>query len=305
MNSKTSPFHDIKPILKIVSFIFIVLLSATLFTGFGLFLANAIAGIPLRENILTIPSNTNSLIIIQIISAIGTFIVPVFVYTFLFENNSMSFLKLNKVPSLQAILFTIILFFLANFVLDLLVKFMYLIPFEIMDNSIIQRLLQAEIDSEKTLKSFLVFNSPLKFIAIFFMMSILPGIGEELTFRGVFMNLFKEASNSHMLAIVLSGFVFAVIHVQLHNFLAIFFMGIMLGSIYYLTKNLWVSILAHLFNNGLIVVMSYLNNLEFLAFDFSKTDDIPLNISIFGAGLFFVAFYFYKEYFIKGQNTNE
>lgn len=305
MNSRTGPFQGAHPILKTVAFIFIMLLSASMFTALGMLVASLVAGVPMSENILTLSSNTDSLIIIQIISAIGIFIVPVFVYTFLFENNSVQFLKLNKVPSLQAVLFTIVLFFLANFVLDLLVKTMHLIPFESMDNSIIQSLLQAEIDSEKTLKSFLVFDSPLKFLAVFFMMAILPGVGEELTFRGVFMNLFKEASNSYLFAIVLSGFVFAVIHVQLHNFLAIFFMGIMLGTIYYLTKNLWVSILAHLFNNGLIVVMSYLNNLGLVDFDFSKTDDMPLNISIFGSVLFFIAFYFYKEYFIKRETLHE
>lgn len=305
MSSRTIPFKDASSILKTVSFIFILLFSASLFTGLGVLLASLIADVPISENILTISSNTDSLIIIQIISAIGTFIVPVFIYTFLFENNSIVFLKLDKLPGLRAILYTIVIFFLANFVLDLLVKMMYLIPFESMDNSFIKGLLQAEIDSEKTLKGFLDFTSPLKFIAVFFMMAILPGIGEELTFRGVFMNLFEEASKSHIFAIVLSGFVFAVIHVQLHNFLAIFFMGMMLGSIYYLTKNLWVSILAHLFNNGLIVVMSYMNNLGMMEFDFSKTDDMPLNISIFGSILFFIAFYFYKEYFIKTQNINE
>jgi membrane protease YdiL (CAAX protease family) len=304
MRSKLSPFQDTHPVLKIIAFIFIMLFSALIFTSFGVFLSSVIAGAPMNE-MFSISTDTDSLIIIQIISAIGMFIVPVFIYTYLFEENSIKFLKLNKLPSLQAILLTIVIFFLANFVLDLLVKTMHLIPFESMDNTIINGLLQAEIESEETLKRFLDFSSPLKFIAVFFMMAILPGIGEELTFRGVFMNLFKEASNNQVFAIVLSGFVFAVIHVQLHNFLAIFFMGIMLGTIYYLTKNLWVSILAHLFNNGLIVVMSYLNNLGFVDFDFSKTDDMPLNVSIFGAILFFIAFYFYKELFTKRHHIDE
>lgn len=305
MNSKSSPFKDANPFLKIVAFIFILLLSAAVFSGLGMLLASIVAGVPIDENILTLTSDTNSLIIMQIVSAIGMFIIPVFVYTSFFEGNSLKFLRLNKTPSLQAIFMTIVLFFLANFVLDLLVKTMHLIPFETMDNAFIKGLLQAEIDSEITLKNFLDFSSPLKFLAVFFMMAVLPGISEELTFRGVFMNLFQEASKNQVFAIVLSGFVFAVIHVQLHNFLAIFFMGMMLGTIYYLTKNLWVSILAHLFNNGLIVVMSYLSNLGFVDFDFSKTDDMPLNISIFGTVLFFIAFYFYREYFIKRENLNE
>ena len=78
MNSRTGPFQGAHPILKTVAFIFIMLLSASMFTALGMLVASLVAGVPMSENILTLSSNTDSLIIIQIISAIGIFIVPVF-----------------------------------------------------------------------------------------------------------------------------------------------------------------------------------------------------------------------------------
>ena len=294
------------PLLKILFFLLIVGFTTVIFSLFGLFISSKIFGIPFdgASSIPALMQNIDAMILMQIVSAIGMFVVPVFVYANTFEKNALSFLKLNKAPTLKAILFTIAIFFMANFVLDLLVKLMYLIPFENFDSEWIKTMLQAETENENTLKKFLDFKSPMKFIAVFFMMAVLPALGEELTFRGVFMNLVEENSKNYIIAILISAFVFAVIHVQLHNFLAIFFMGMVLGYVYYLTKNLWVSIVAHLFNNGLIVVMSYLNNIGVLTFDFTEKDDMPLIVSIFGAILFFVVFHFYKKFILNENSIN-
>ncbi len=304
---KTPRFENVHPVLKIFIYIVILLFSAGIFSIFAMFIAANVYGYSFEDlsNISTLTSNVDALIIIQIISAIGTFIVPAFIYTKLFEKKPVTFLKLNKLPSFKAILFTILIFFLANFVLDLLVKFMYLIPFENYDNFIITYLLDAETQNAETMKSILDFKSPLKFIVVFIMIAVIAGLGEELTFRGVFMNLFHKASNNILFAIMFSAFLFAIIHLQLHNLLAIFFMGALLGFIYHITQNLWVSIIAHLFNNGLIVVTTYLSNIGIVNYDLSKTEDMPLIVSIFGSIIFVIAFILYKKFILKERKLNE
>jgi len=297
--------QSIHPVLKIFAYIIILLLGASVFTLAGSFLASIIYNIPFND-IELLMKNNDALILLQIFSAIGTFIIPAFIYSKIFENKPFKFLKLNKAPSVKVVFFTIIIFILANFVLDLLVKTTNLIPFESFDNSFIQYLLQNEKDGAETIKRFLNFTSPLKFVLVFFMMAVLPGLGEELSFRGVFMTLFKKASNNNIIfSIVFSAFIFSAIHVQLHNFLAIFFMGILLGTVYHLTKNLWYSIIAHLFNNGLIVTASYLSSLGLIQQDLTKTDTMPIKISIFGSIIFIFAFILYKKFLLKEkQNPN-
>jgi len=298
---QNNSFQYLHPVLKILIYIVIMIMGAAIFTSIGFLLSMLVLKIPFSEY-NSVMSNINALIITQIFSAIGTFIVPAIVYAKIFENNTFDFLKIDKKPKLSIVIFTIILFVLANFVSDSLVKIMNLIPFESFNNDFIKTLLQAEENSQATLANFLNFTSPIKFIVVFIMMAILPGLGEELSFRGVFMNLFKQASNNNIVfSIVLSGFIFAVVHVQLHNFLAIFFMGIMLGTIYHLTGNLWVSIIAHSVNNGFIVVASYLNNIGYLQFDFTETEQMPLIMSISGTIVFILAFYSYTL-FVRKQN---
>lgn len=291
-------FKKIHPLLKLFAFIVLMIISASIFTLIGSFVASQVYNLPIYD-MQSLMKNTNALIIMQIFSSIGAFVLPAIIYIKLFEKKPLNFLKIDKKPDVKVVVFTIILFFLANFVLGLLVKVMYFIPFENFDNAFIQGLLQAEKDGENTLKQFLVFESPLKFLVLFFMMAIIPAVGEELTFRGVFMNLFEKASNNIIFSIFFSAFIFSIVHMQLHNFLAILFMGIMLGSIYYLTKNLWISIIAHLFNNGLIVVASYLKSLNIISFDLTKSDELPITNYLFGTLIFMFAFYLYSKYLLS------
>lgn len=293
--------------LKIILFVCLMLFFLIFTTVIAAILTALIFGFPLfpYNNINThISSNVNAEIVFQIFSSIGLFVLPALAYARHFEENTARFFKATKKPNLKVVLFTIVIFFSANFALDLLVKLMYLIPFEEMDNPLIVALLEIENITEASLKRFLVFTSPLKFVLVFTAMALLPSIGEELTFRAVFFNLFKRSSKNLWFAVLFSGAIFSLIHFQLHNFLAIFFMGALLAYIYHLTQNIWVSVIAHLFNNGLIVVLSYANNLGLITYDFSKPEEIPIYISIFAATLFAGLFFVYRK-FIISQKTQK
>ena len=89
--------------------------------------------------------------------------------------------------------------------------------------------------------------------------ALIPAIGEELTFRGVLQQSLTRRMNPH-LAIILSAAIFSFIHFQFFGFLPRMFLGILLGYMFYISGSLWTSILMHFVNNGLIVVLYYLNN---------------------------------------------
>lgn len=305
-NTGINGFQNVSDVLKIPIFLVIMFVSGGLFSGLGFLLCIPLFDFPLDLATLTsnVLKDVRAEIVVQIFSALGAFVVPALVYAKIFEGKPAEFLKIKKLPSFKIIIFTAVLFFLANFVLDVLVKATHLIPFEQFDIAFIKNLLETEKLTELAFKRFLNFTSPLYFILVFVMMAILPALGEELTFRGVFYNLFNRSSGKPAFAIIFSAFIFAMIHFQLHNFLAIFFMGALLAYVYYISENLWVSVAAHLFNNGLIVVLSYASKLGYISYDFSKTDDMPLIISIFGATIFLVFFYFYRLWILKEKNTN-
>lgn len=81
-------------------------------------------------------------------------------------------------------------------------------------------------------------------------MAILPAIGEEMLFRGGLQNFLSRWTRSPWLAIIIVAIIFSAIHGSIFGFLTRFFLGVVLGAIYYYTQNIWLSILAHFLNNA-------------------------------------------------------
>lgn len=75
-------------------------------------------------------------------------------------------------------------------------------------------------------------------------------IGEEVFFRGLLYNSLKRRLNVPA-AIVLSGLMFALVHIGPLAIFLIFPMGMFLAYIYEKTKSLWVTICIHATHNGL------------------------------------------------------
>ena len=108
-------------------------------------------------------------------------------------------------------------------------------------------------------------NAPVSSIVFYFIYCLGTGIFEELMCRGIIQNLivekFKEENKSVFKAIALAAFIFAILHFAnlinnpnlilgtIGQVVYSFGIGIMLGVIYYKTKNIASSILVHaLFN---------------------------------------------------------
>lgn len=98
------------------------------------------------------------------------------------------------------------------------------------------------------------------FIIAFIVLAIIPGISEELFFRGIVMRFAAQKAHNIWLPIAISAAIFAFFHSNPYGLPGIFIAGALLGTIYYLTGSLWCSILAHMVHNGIQIVMNYWAN---------------------------------------------
>lgn len=84
---------------------------------------------------------------------------------------------------------------------------------------------------------------------------LLPAISEELVFRGtVAMSL--ERSNK-VVALLVSGALFSLFHANPAQTIHQFVLGAFLTLLVFRSGSLWTSVIVHLFNNVLVVVLSY------------------------------------------------
>ena len=85
------------------------------------------------------------------------------------------------------------------------------------------------------------------------------GIGEELFFRGILQRILIKAFRSPWAGIIVSALLFSAFHLQFMGFLPRFFLGVLLGAIYWYSGSLWVAMLAHFFYDAFFIVVIYLN----------------------------------------------
>ncbi|MCY6960070.1 CPBP family intramembrane glutamic endopeptidase [Clostridium brassicae] len=99
--------------------------------------------------------------------------------------------------------------------------------------------------------------------SVFFIsVCIVAPIFEEVLFRGIILNGMAKALNEKV-AIVISSFLFALMHMNLVQGINAFLLGAILGIIYLKTKSIYLSIFAHLINNTLgILISAYMENLK-------------------------------------------
>jgi uncharacterized protein len=86
---------------------------------------------------------------------------------------------------------------------------------------------------------------------------IIPALGEELFFRGIWQKKLILALRSPLLGILFTSVIFSLWHMELEAFLPRVLLGGVLGVIYFYTGNLWYSIFAHFFNNGLLILILF------------------------------------------------
>ena len=158
-----------------------------------------------------------------------------------------------------------------------------------------------ESQAEDTLKAILQMDTPLIFLFNLVIIAILPGIGEELIFRGVLQKQIGLMLKNPIIAIWISAIIFSAIHLQFEGFLPRMVLGVVLGYLYHWTGNLWVPMLAHAFNNGIQIVLIYATGMDVTTFDEKSSDQLQwwmLPISI-------VLMYFISTAIYKNRNLRE
>jgi membrane protease YdiL (CAAX protease family) len=145
--------------------------------------------------------------------------------------------------------------------------------------------LDFENQAEETMRTLLKMDSPLIFIANLVIIAILPGIGEELVFRGVLQKQLGFIFENKILAIWIAAFIFSAIHLQFEGFLPRFVLGLVLGYLYYWTGNLWVTMIAHAFNNGIQIILIYATGMDLTQVDEKSSDQlqwwmIPISVIV-------------------------
>lgn len=95
-----------------------------------------------------------------------------------------------------------------------------------------------------------------EFLINFLVVAVSAGICEEVMFRGMIMKAYEGLNIKKSIAI--SAVLFGFFHFNIQNLLGPIFLGVLFGYLVYKTNSLFASMLAHLTNNTIAIVLSFL-----------------------------------------------
>lgn len=141
------------------------------------------------------------------------------------------------------------------------------------------------------------FQSTPDFLLAFVVIALLPGIGEELVFRGLIQNELKRGTGNPHVAIWMAAFLFSAIHMQFFGFVPRLLLGALFGYLYHWSGNLLVPMFAHFFHNGFALLMMFLYKRGVTELDMESNEAAPWPWVVTGLIATFVLLAYLKKFY--------
>ena len=290
------------PASKFLLTLGMVIIGAFIFSIVAFGLASAIYGInPMQMegslHDLDNPVAIAVLKLIQVVSEIGTFILPALFLAYAFDQSASRYLLLDKKPDSLSVLAVFLMLIAAvptiNFIAGLNAQ-MHLPEWLA---GVERQMKASEEQATKLTEKFLQINSAAEFTLAMIMIAVLPALGEELLFRGILQRIFSEWSNNKHTGIWATAILFSAMHMQFYGFVPRMLLGVLLGYLFLWSGSLWLPILAHFINNGAAVIASYLYRNDAISINPDKVGTendygLVLSSAVLTAGLLW---YIYKR----------
>ena len=199
--------------------------------------------------------STDSLKWLQFMQTIGTFLFPPLICAWFWaKRDAFGWLGLSKGADGRAFLLAIGIMLCAIPAINLLADLNSRIELPKSLDFIEQIFKQQEEAAAALTERFLQADSIGGLLINIGLMALLPGLAEELSFRGTL----QQVLGKNHTAIWVTAFIFSAIHMQFYGFVPRMLMGAMFGYIFVWTGSLWVPIVMHFVNNGLAVLAYYI-----------------------------------------------
>ena len=204
------------------------------------------------------PMSIGSFKWVQLFQSMAMFLLPPLCMAYLWTQEPMKWLKIDKRPRPGVSLMAMLIMLLAlpainlmGYINQQMVLPSFLEPLE-------QWLKMQEETAGQLTEQFLHVDTYGGLVINILLMAVLPAVAEELSFRGVLMNLFPaKGDRVPHVAIWCVAILFSAVHMQFYGFLPRMLMGALFGYVLVWTGNMWVPILMHFTNNAMAVLLYF------------------------------------------------
>ena len=191
----------------------------------------------------------------QTFVTIGTFLIPSLLFAYCQNRQWFDYNAANRRPPQSMINMVLILSMTLLPVVGMLSSFnQNIMPQEGTIAEFMRNLEEAANDILKLVTSQ---RSSWDLISNIMVFAVLAGICEEFLFQGALQPLMMKWTKNPHVGILLTAFIFSVLHFQFYGFIPRFMLGVYLGYLFYWSRSLWLPILAHILHNALSILIDF------------------------------------------------
>lgn len=191
----------------------------------------------------------------HIIQGVFLFLVPSIIYAQLYADTKGSFLVQRSIKP-KALALAILLIFSIQVFAETVNYYNNLITLPESMSGLNDFFKETKESGEKTIKLVLAEKSISNLIINLLIIAIIPGIVEELFFRGCMQRSITRMGTNIHVAIWVTAIIFSLLHFQLSGLFPRIILGAVLGYLYAWTRNIWIPIVVHMIHNATIIFVA-------------------------------------------------
>lgn len=256
-------------LLLLLCLLFGGILSSMIGTG-SFFLLYGVSG--------NLMQNPDAMRLMQLISAIGTFLFPALAVAWLCSPSPAEYLQMKKSPDIKILFLVLVSMFLMSPSISLtaLLNKQLVLPSFMAP---VENWMRAQETLAEQLTSMLLAGDGLmNLLANLLVIAVMAGITEEFLFRGALQRIIGKWTSNHHIVIWTAAIIFSAFHMQFYGFLPRMLLGAYFGYLLYWSRNIWIPVFAHFVNNAFAVISmsdDRLKENEFITGDISDTYLLP------------------------------
>ena len=154
---------------------------------------------------------------------------------------------------------------------------------------------EAEAKYKESMMSMVTMKTTTDYLLSLIVMAIAPAIFEEMLFRGALQKIFVGWIKNSFWAILLASILFSAIHFSFFGFLPRVALGMILGYVFYFSKNLWLNIFIHFLYNGIIVTQLFVATKQGKQLEKAMDETMPIWLGLIAVVSIFVLMRLFKQ----------
>jgi hypothetical protein len=257
MESKSNSLYNLSPAMRFVLFLATTGISMMVGALVSFSLVAYLLKVPFNElqNIILQPEHSNMAQFANALASIIAFGVPCVILAFFSEGTLFQNLGFKKNIQIEQIGLVVLIaltgLLLSGSLGDITEKLTW-------STSIRNWADGLEAQYKKALMAMTQMKSLVDLLFAMIAVALIPAVVEELFFRATLQKIIIDWSGKPIVSIIITAIIFSAFHFSYFGFLSRMSLGIVIGFVYYYSKNIWLPILLHFINNGIGIIALFL-----------------------------------------------